>query len=100
MNTEESPVLWREAKVCEVTGLTPRGVRNRERDGKFPKHVPLDARQKAYVASEVVAWVQQQIADRDAGIRPAGYESVVAARRRGGQSTAVKSQPVQLRRAA
>ena len=91
------PTLWRAPKVCEITGLTERGVRNRERIGKFPKGVPLDARQKAWVSTEVIAWVNEQIAARDAGAKPHGYDEFAAARKRGGESRAKK---LQARRAA
>lgn len=88
----DAPVLWRLEKVCEVTGLTARSVRNRERIGKFPKAVPLDARQVAFVADEVIGWVTEQIAARDAGVKPAGYDEFAAARKRGGEARAKKLQ--------
>ena len=48
----DTPVLWRAAKVRAVTGLPERALRT----GGFPKAVPLDARQVAWVANEVIAW--------------------------------------------
>jgi predicted DNA-binding transcriptional regulator AlpA len=37
-----------------------------ERDGKFPRHIPITAGgRKAWLESEVVAWQQERIAARD-----------------------------------
>lgn len=97
MNTEAEtleityPTLWREPKVCEVTGLTRQGIKNRERAGTFPKQVALDGRQKAYVATEVIAWVNSLLADRDAGRVPATRAAIEAARARGGVNSALRN---------
>ncbi len=80
--------LIRKRRVCELTGLSPRGIDNRVRKGEFPKPVLLDARQTAWVLSEVLAWNAQRIAERDAGIVPRHREAIVEGRNRGGRMRA------------
>ncbi len=82
------PVLVRKPTVKELTGLSSRGIDNRVRNGEFPKPVLLDARQTAWVLSEVLAWNAARIAERDAGIVPRHRETIVEGRRRGGQMRA------------
>lgn len=64
--------FWRKAKVCEVTGLAPSTVdlyaKNKVRG--FPQPIklgagPKNARGVVYVASEILAWIEKQIAERD-----------------------------------
>jgi len=71
-----------------MTGLTLRGLTNRVRKGEFPQPVLLDARQTAWVESEVVEWVAARIADRDSGVLPPNREAIVEGRNRGGQTRA------------
>jgi len=80
--------LIRKRQVCEMTGLTLRGLTNRVRKGEFPQPVLLDARQTAWVESEVVEWVAARIADRDSGVLPPNREAIVEGRNRGGQTRA------------
>jgi prophage regulatory protein len=42
-----------------------------EKQGKFPKRVPIGASRYAYVESEIDAFVDRMIAARDAGRAPA-----------------------------
>ena len=81
-------LLMRKPDVCRETGLTARGVENRVRAGTFPRPVMLDARQVAFVAEEVRAWVKQRIADREANVRPPHRDAVEDARARGGATRA------------
>lgn len=87
MSDESFPILWRKPRVCEVTGLSPRGIDNRVRAGTFPAPVLLDARQTAWIAGEVCEWNTQRVAERDAGVVPPRRREVLEARARGGRRT-------------
>ncbi len=80
------PRLLSKREVLALTGLTESGIDNRVRRGTFPKPVPLDARQTAFVESEIRAWIAARIADRDAGVMPPGRDSFREARERAQRS--------------
>ncbi len=45
-------------EVCEIAGGVTRNTLFRwERDGKFPKRIPLSANMNVWVLSEVLSWV-------------------------------------------
>lgn len=59
--------LYNEAE-CRETSKYSRAQRWRlERRGEFPRRIRLGVRRIAWVADEVDAWIEQRIADRDAG---------------------------------
>lgn len=94
MSTDTPPRLLRKADVAARTGLTPRGIDNRVRDRTFPRPVLLDARQTAWVESEVDDWVRARVLDRDTGFVPPSRERVQAARQRAAARTAAKRREV------
>ncbi|ORE97474.1 AlpA family phage regulatory protein [Aurantimonas sp. 22II-16-19i] len=52
--------------TCERTSLSRTSLWRKVRDGKFPKPVPLgDGIRKAFVESEVTAWIAGRVAERD-----------------------------------
>jgi prophage regulatory protein len=57
--------LLRKRAVCERTGLPPASLHERIVAGRFPKPVLIGARAVAWVESEVQAWIEQRIAERD-----------------------------------
>ena len=87
--------LIRKPVVEAMTGLTARSIYNKVREGLFPKPVLLDARQCAFVESEVVAWIRARVVDRDIGFIPQGRAQILAGRRRGGQAKRRKSESLE-----
>lgn len=85
-----APRLLRAEAVCELTGLTRRSLSNKVAAGRFPAPVLLDARQLAWVEGEVLAWIAERVADRNAGLLPAGRDAVLHARSRGGKARAAQ----------
>lgn len=83
--TDQIPRLMRKAEVCNKTGLSERAISDRLAAGSFPKPVFIDARNPAWIESEVLAWIQQRIADRDNEIVPPGRAALIEARRMGGR---------------
>jgi predicted DNA-binding transcriptional regulator AlpA len=55
------------ADVSAITGRHPETLRSWERQGRFPKRVVLGATCVGWLKSEVTAWLQAVVADRDAG---------------------------------
>lgn len=84
-STDLLPRLLRKPRVRDLTGLSDRGIDNRVRKGAFPAPVLLDARQTAWVEAEVLAWVQERIAARDAGEVQPERAAIEAGRARGGR---------------
>lgn len=60
--------LWRLPRVKQTAGLGSSRIYELVSEGKFPKPVKLGPRASAWVSTEVLAWVADRIADRDAGI--------------------------------
>lgn len=84
---KDAPIRFiRRAEVMQMTGLTAGGLVSRVRRGEFPQPALLDARQPAWVESEVQTWMAARIADRDAGRVSAAREAVLESRRRGGRT--------------
>ena len=83
--TDQILRLLRKAEVCNRTGLSERAISDRLAAGSFPKPVFIDARNPAWIESEVLAWIQQRIADRDHDIVPPGRAALIEARRLGGR---------------
>jgi len=57
--------LWRISKVLAVTGQSSSTMYEGCARGTFPKPVKLGPRASAWVASEVLAWIEARIAQRD-----------------------------------
>jgi len=87
--------LLRKSTVLSVTGLTDRGLQRRIAAGLFPKPLLLDARNPAWLASEVQAWIDQLKADRDNGIKSPERLAYEEARRRGGVTSQARRRAAQ-----
>jgi len=57
--------LCRKAEVVERTGLSASSVYALASKGRFPRPVKLGERSAAWVESEVTAWIEARIAERD-----------------------------------
>jgi prophage regulatory protein len=58
--------LMRPREVCAATGLSRSGVYRLIREGRFPKPVPLTRHVSAFPSTEIQAWIDARIAERDA----------------------------------
>lgn len=58
--------LLRLPEVIQLTGLGRSAIYDRMGRGDFPKSVPLTSTCRAWVESEVRAWIAARIAERDA----------------------------------
>jgi prophage regulatory protein len=74
-------VLLTRKQVCQLVGYSPEHVRRLSRDGLFPKPLVMNPNPGAVwsVEAEVLAWLAQRVASRDAGIEP-GREREVCRR--------------------
>ena len=59
--------LLRLPEVVARTGLGKSSIYKRIAAGTFPAPVPLTATARAWCESEVMAWVAERVAERDAG---------------------------------
>jgi prophage regulatory protein len=59
--------LIRKPEVVERVGLSASQIDRLEREGRFPRRVPLGMNSVAWVESEVLAWVRERIERRDGG---------------------------------
>lgn len=62
----ETARLLRLPEVIQLTGLGRSAIYDRMGRGEFPKSVPLTSTCRAWVESEVRAWIAERIARRDA----------------------------------
>lgn len=60
--------LIRERERARITGVPRSTWYLKMQQGEAPKPVPLGAHAVAWVESELIAWVEAQIARRDAGV--------------------------------
>lgn len=67
MSTTTSPRLLRLPEVIRTTGLARSSIYDLIRSGHFPAPVPLTSTARAFLESEVEAWIAQRIAARDEG---------------------------------
>ena len=58
--------LLRLPEVIQLTGLGRCAIYDRMGRGEFPQPVPLTSTRRAWVDSEVRAWIAARIAERDA----------------------------------
>lgn len=62
---DELPILISLNDAAKLTSLS-RTMLNRYRaEGRFPAAVPMDDRRVAFVRAEVVAWIDERIAERN-----------------------------------
>jgi prophage regulatory protein len=54
-------------KVAELVGLKRQSLFDLSRAGRFPKPVRIASTRTAYLASEVKAWIDARVADRERG---------------------------------
>lgn len=54
-------------QVKERVGYSRMHLFRLERDGKFPKRVPLGPNSVGWLASEIDAWIAARVAQRDSG---------------------------------
>lgn len=59
------PALISLNDVCRLTSLSRTSINNYRAAGEFPRAVNLGLKRVAFVRAEVLAWVDQRIADRD-----------------------------------
>lgn len=57
--------IWRLKKVMEQTGLGRSSIYNFIKEGIFPKPVPLGGRAVGWLATEINAWIESRIRERD-----------------------------------
>ena len=84
--SEAPPALLRKATVLAITGLTDKGLALRLRSGAFPRPVLLDARNPAWLATEVREWIASLVAARDTDSKTPTRIAYEAARKRGGET--------------
>lgn len=58
--------IWRLKKVMEQTGLGRSSIYKLIKEGSFPKPVPLGIRAVGWVATEINAWIEDRVRERDA----------------------------------
>jgi len=54
--------------VIKVTGLSRSAIYDQIAAGRFPKQIKLTSRSSGWVESEVLSWLDDRIAERDAGL--------------------------------
>ena len=65
-NTPTGPVIVREKRRAEITGIDRTSWFRLVKAGRAPKPVPLGDRARGYVLAELYAFNAQRIAERDA----------------------------------
>lgn len=61
----EVPALISVNEAAQLTSLSRTAIFKLRSQGKFPKAVPLGEKRVAFVRSEVAAWIEQRIAERE-----------------------------------
>ena len=67
MSDTTAPRFLRRHEVCARTGLSRSYLFDLEAQGRFPARVKLSERTPVWVESEISAWIESRIAERDAG---------------------------------
>jgi prophage regulatory protein len=65
-------------EVCAMLGISRPTLHKWMRRGQFPMHVPLSERTVAFRASEVEAWIEARVANRNHGLDQRRARSMVA----------------------
>lgn len=53
-------------KACEITSLSRTMINRLRSEGRFPAAVPVGDRRIAFSRDEVIGWVRERIAEREA----------------------------------
>lgn len=56
-------------QIMALTGLSHRSIYTAIQKGQFPRQIQLTARRVGWLESEIDAWIDERIADRD-GVAP------------------------------
>lgn len=59
--------LLRLPEVARLTGLSKSSIYERITAGRFPRAIPLTVTARAWPEAEIVQWISERIAERDAG---------------------------------
>lgn len=63
--TQEKPSrIIRKPEVIRRTGLSDTSIWRRERDGKFPRRLPLGGGSVGWLESEIETWIESLLAAR------------------------------------
>ncbi|WP_206456251.1 helix-turn-helix transcriptional regulator [Aurantimonas marina] len=53
-------------ETCQLTSLSRTSIWHKAKNGQFPKPIQLgEGVRKAFLASEIEAWISQRVAERD-----------------------------------
>jgi prophage regulatory protein len=58
--------ILRQRQVCETVGYSPMHLWRLEKAGKFPRRLKLGPNSVGWVSTEIDAWIEARIAERDA----------------------------------
>jgi prophage regulatory protein len=64
--TEQPPTQYRLIKLPEVKRITGKGRTSIYSDPSFPRPLKIGPRASAWVESEVIAWIESRINEREA----------------------------------
>ncbi len=59
-------LIYREKQLTAVTGLSRFARETEMKAGRFPRPVPLSARARGWLVSEIEQWIEARKAERDA----------------------------------
>jgi len=60
--------ILRQRHVCEAVGYSPMHIWRLEKAGRFPRRVKLGPNSVGWVSTEIDAWIEARIAERDARV--------------------------------
>lgn len=67
--SERYPLIIRQKRLAEITGLSRSTIYNLISSGSFPKQISLGKRAVGWLATEVDQWLQERAsASRDKGV--------------------------------
>ena len=66
-NSKSAPRILRRKQVSEQTGLSRSGIYEKVARGEFPRQIALGPRSVGWLETEVVEWLQSQIAKSRSG---------------------------------
>ncbi len=66
-NSKSAPRILRRKQVSEQTGLSRSGIYEKVARGEFPRQIALGPRSVGWLETEVVEWLQGQIAKSRGG---------------------------------
>lgn len=82
--------LLRISAVVDLVGLTQSTIYALEKDGDFPKHIPLTDRTSAWSEHEVQEWIFGRLNDRDRRLRQRSHSKAHRQLKQAAQSSAAK----------